>query len=814
MRALFFIAAVFMPCVARSAPEVERVPAPAWVENVPVPDADKAAETRAVGGVIYLLSEQQRNAAQETTYGHWARKFTTPGGVQENARIAIDFAPDYQKLSLHKLVIHRDGEVIDRLPGAHIRLLEREEEMYNHVYNGYMTASVDVDDVRVGDVLEYAYSIRGANPVFNGVFSEFINTSWPVPVVRFQYRLLWPKDRYLGIQVIGNTPHYSRTEAGDFVEHKWSEENVPAISYDGDTPIWYSAGSWIQLSGYRDWAEVVEWALQFYSLDTPLPPVIHGEVDHLRELEMPKDRIVGALEYVQDHLRYLSAAEGVHSHKPYPMDEVVARGYGDCKDKARLLSAMLRALGFTADPALVASTQRQEIASWLPTPADFDHVIVVVELGTRTYWLDPTCDHQGGNLDSRYMPAYGKALIIRKGETGLSDVTRSGTKESYLENETTFHMPSYKSPVMMRVITAYGGREADWQRALLAANDTAQITRNYLNYVARQFPGVQSKAAPTFDDSETDNVLTTDEAYTIPKFWQTRPQDPEHLYAEVFPYFIKDLLDPPGTRIRTSPLGLQYPKKIRERFTIELPEPGNFPNEDLNVEDAAFRYSSSSRLEGRLLKVTYEYESLADSVAQERLPEYLENLRRARENLGYPLMVSKLLVEGGTIAKPALVMNWALLFAVIFYVVIAAAGAVFYFHWRPDWRMRRIHMEYIGLSGWLILVGIGTIIRPIYLLFDLKWFLPYFDINVWNAMAVPGQAYYDPLWVPVIFGELFVYITVLIFSILLIVLFFKKRRTFPLLFIILLATVAVFSLADLLVVAPLAKKFPQLGLDP
>ena len=100
----------------------------------------------------------------------------------------------------------------------------------------------------------------------------------------------------------------------------------------------------------------------------------------------------------------------------------MSRRFGDCKDKALLLVTLLRALGTEAEPALVNTEARQAIADWLPSPLAFDHVIVRFVFQSRTYWVDATRALQRGTLAHFEDPPFARALVVREGETGLSEI--------------------------------------------------------------------------------------------------------------------------------------------------------------------------------------------------------------------------------------------------------------------------------------------------------------------------------------------------------------------------------------------------------
>jgi len=87
---------------------------------------------------------------------------------------------------------------------------------------------------------------------------------------------------------------------------------------------------------------------------------------------------------------------------------------------------------------------------------------------------------------------------------------------------------------------------------------------------------------------------------------------------------------------------------------------------------------------------------------------------------------------------------------------------------------------------------------------------PVFKYDFWNAATTPGSEIYHPLWKPVIFLESIGNSTFLIFSVILIVLFFKRKAALPKLIIAYLLT----NLAYILTDAYLGSKLPiEGGLD-
>ena len=143
---------------------------PGWVKSVEaaIPDAVDADNA----GISYLLFDQQEQVEPKTSFYHEARQITSENGVQNGASVSLSFDPSFQKLTFHFIRLRRNGAITDRLVRSQIKLLQREKDMEMFLYDGSFTAQCELEDVRVGDVIEFAYSIQGDNPVKNGRYSH------------------------------------------------------------------------------------------------------------------------------------------------------------------------------------------------------------------------------------------------------------------------------------------------------------------------------------------------------------------------------------------------------------------------------------------------------------------------------------------------------------------------------------------------------------------------------------------------------------------------------------------------------------------
>jgi hypothetical protein len=94
--------------------------------------------------------------------------------------------------------------------------------------------------------------------------------------------------------------------------------------------------------------------------------------------------------------------------------------------------------------------------------------------------------------------------------------------------------------------------------------------------------------------------------------------------------------------------------------------------------------------------------------------------------------------------------------------------------------------SYEGLGGWLILVAFILLRAPIAVLVTLfRSVFPLLVHDTWAALTTKGTEAYHPLWVPLIVSELIANFAFLALAFIVLVLFFRRERSFPRLVIIL-----------------------------
>jgi tetratricopeptide (TPR) repeat protein len=168
------------------------------------------------------------------------------------------------------------------------------------------------------------------------------------------------------------------------------------------------------------------------------------------------------LAYVEANVHYAGVEVGDGSIVPRVPSGVLKNKYGDCKDKATLLVALLRAAGLPAHVALLDAGFDFDVSNELPALNRFNHAIVVVG-GETPLWIDPTDEFaRAGALPEEDQ---GRMALIAAAET--TSLTRTpelpSTATRYIETR-TFTLPEEGRAHVVEVTTGSASEEAAMRR--------------------------------------------------------------------------------------------------------------------------------------------------------------------------------------------------------------------------------------------------------------------------------------------------------------------------------------------------------------
>lgn len=619
----------------------ERGPVPAFVQPQPLPEAwpDGAPGASDAAWRNWLIDAQvDYRGSEPVEYTEHVLEATSQALLGDVSRFEIGFNPDYQRLRLHRIELRRDGEWLDRFEPARITLARREGEFESNMATGTVSALIVVSDVRVGDVVRYAYSLTGQNPVLAGQTHEEFVLAWVDPILLRTLRVLLPAGAEPAWRVIGEAASPQVRSDAKGSELVWRGERLAGRSFEDGTPHWYSQYPMLQVAAQRPWSAVVDWARELYPEGQALPADLEARIQAWQALPDAQARAAAALQAVQDEVRYFSVLLGDSTHRPERPEQTWVRRFGDCKDKAWLLATVLGRLGIEAEPALVSVARGRGVGEGLPAASQFDHVIVRARIEGSTFWLDPTLSHQRGPLEIRQAGAHGLALPIRAGSDALVPMREAEAVPTRHVVHERYTVEGDGARVRFEVDTVLEGRAAEQRRGELRARPLAEIDRDFADYY-RRLHGELSVAAPLrVEDDEASGVLRTFEAYVLERPWaaQAGASRAFDLYADL----VAPLAQLSGTVERRHPLGRPHPLVLEQRSEFVLPQGWTVaaPPAPAEGKDASFEYRRQVRREADRLVVEHRYASFADHVPAAAAAAHFESRRRAVAALGHRLV--------------------------------------------------------------------------------------------------------------------------------------------------------------------------------
>jgi len=605
-------------------------PEPSWVAPAPTAPTERAPADESV--LEYLLDDTQERVTAKTVerYRHIRFRPRSPAQVEDGSQVELDFNPAFERLVIHHVRVERDGRALAALTAREVKLVQREKGFEERIYDGTLSALVFLHDVRVGDVVDYAYSVEGANPVLGGKYV----TAFPVAdqsyTASWRQRIVMPEARSLRVKNHGTDLAPTVATGGGWRVYTWERREVPPIEPEDDLPSWFDPAPSIEAGEFDSWAEVAALFVPIYANQGAPSEALAAQIAKLRAVKgTAEERLLEATRFVQDDIRYLGIELSLGGHRPFAPSTVLERRFGDCKDKAGLLVTLLRALGFDAKTALVNTVRRRALDDVLPSPLAFDHAIVQVTLDGRSTFIDATASYQRGPLSARQPPDFERALLVAPETRALVPIPRPRLTEPDHVVQETLTVSGDHHSADLEVETTNRGAEANRTRADLSQRTRKEIGRDYLNYYAQDYPTITQTAELQVTDDERANVVVVRERYHVAELWKDGQRE---LGATSI-----NRLKPPRITRRSMPYAVEFPLDLRTKVLVRFPAPPEIDPQTVDLGDDHLHFHFQSGVTGRELSVVYELQSLQDSVAPQEAQRFFQIQEEIRRRAGYTL---------------------------------------------------------------------------------------------------------------------------------------------------------------------------------
>ena len=316
-------------------------------------------------------------------------RIQSQAGVEEFGQLVFGYSSATEKLDVEYVRVRKpDGQIVVT-PESTAQDFAPDVLKEAPMYSDYRQRHISVTALRPGDTLEYRTVTRSITPLATGNF--WYEATFPKGVVVIEDRLVInvPKARELKLKSPTRTPEIR--DDGDRRVYTWVVTDIrPERNKDKDRDeADEDTGPDVQLTTFTDWKQVAQWYAKLQGERMTVDASVQKKADELTKgADTPTDKARRLYDFVARNVRYVSISLGIGRYQPHSAADVLQNGYGDCKDKHTLFSAMLRAEGIQSYPVLIGSARKLDAD--VPSPAQFDHVITAARLGTGLTWLDTT----------------------------------------------------------------------------------------------------------------------------------------------------------------------------------------------------------------------------------------------------------------------------------------------------------------------------------------------------------------------------------------------------------------------------------------
>ena len=435
-------------------------------------------------GVVVLLEEETYRFAPDSTVAfqhHLIYRVDAQDAIEGWSEISARWDPWFeQPAQLHARVLQADGHFVEleqkTITDAPVKADDSETFSSQHLRRAPLPG------VAIGAIIEEVDEIDEKIPYFaaGGLYRSYFRRGVPVA----EARVFVDIPRSLPFkEVTHNLAGLARDSNSDQDRQHLTyvlKNIAPSVQSDIDLSSNEPDGPLLEFATGASWKSVSDGYLALAE-----PETIPAETQPILPKTLPSGRmekiqaIVAALHH---EVRYTGVEFGAARLTPQRPSAVIERHYGDCKDKATLLVAMLRAEGIPANIALLSTGPGRDVDPALPGMSQFNHAIVYVPAAGKdpAVWIDATAEFYAPGV----LPFDDKgrmALIAAPGTTGLTKIPDASPQDSTLIETRSFTLAPFGPSHVVETSETHGIIDANY-RSSYGSTDETRISEDLTNY--------------------------------------------------------------------------------------------------------------------------------------------------------------------------------------------------------------------------------------------------------------------------------------------------------------------------------------------
>lgn len=315
-------------------------------------------------------------------------------------------------------------------------------------------------DVQIGDRVVLHYKLSQLKPGLPGWQSQqwYANRSFATQKLSIEVKA--PKDLPLAVESAG--VQASRSQEGPLQILRFTAQ-VEALPGEPGARNMASTVERVLVSTLASNVQLGDLYAQAAQPQVHMSPGLRALAERQTQgLTAPAAKVHAVYDWVRKNIRYNAVYLGAGGWVPHDTDYILAQGYGDCKDHAALLIALLQAVGITAEPALI-NTAGDFVLPTLAAASAFNHAIVHVP--SLDLYLDPTStDTPYGELP---YGDHGKPVVLARTQGSvLAQTPNLNAQDNLLETQGDFKLSATGELQGVLRVHAHGNAALNLQQRL------------------------------------------------------------------------------------------------------------------------------------------------------------------------------------------------------------------------------------------------------------------------------------------------------------------------------------------------------------
>jgi transglutaminase-like putative cysteine protease len=449
-------------------------------------------------------------------------------------------------------VLKPDGSFVE----SHGESDRSASEPWYRLYYDTMSKTLSFPALAPGDVLEVAYRVDdvASENLLSDYFGDLTFVDGLARQAAFDYVLIVPAARPIHASAPAGVAHAERTLPTGEVEHRFSARGVPRLDPEPHTPGWSELARFVHVSTYASWDEVARFYWGLVKDQVKPGPEVRAEAERIARAVLEERAALsprparaqapaGALPaapgapvvvppggwdadtrralvravygFVVSQTRYVGLEFGIHGYKPYRVEQILGRRFGDCKDKASLMHALLEALGIDSRLVLLRMRRLGRLPDAPASLAVFNHAILYVP--DLDLWLDGTAAYSGsGELPGEDRGA--TVLVVNPGAPPrFGAIPEAPPDQNRAETHLTVALAPDGGAALQGELLVAGEEAPTYRRSYQAEDERRALLEASF---AEVYPGIRAEAVTVSDPTRIEEPVSLRVRLTAPRFAQ------------------------------------------------------------------------------------------------------------------------------------------------------------------------------------------------------------------------------------------------------------------------------------------------------